>query len=189
MDKYGLSDKISHECIDSPKEPIANIEHLIIGSNKIALKSAKERALNLGYSCEIVTDSLQGDVTNVADEIVKIILESDVEVLLFGGECTVDVKGQGRGGRNQELCLHVLKQIKDYENITFLSAGSDGIDGNSLAAGGIVNYKSYLEDIDAFLENNDSYHYLKRDSNLLVTGATGTNVMDIIISIKGAKHV
>ncbi len=189
MHKYGLSDKISHTCYESPKEPAENIEHLIIASNKIALQSAYEHALTLGYSCEIVTDSLQGDVKIVADEIVDRVLKSDVDVLLFGGECTVNVLGEGKGGRNQELCLHVQKRIKEYENITFLSAGSDGIDGNSVAAGGIVNSKSYCDDIDEFLKNNDSYHYLKRGGNLLVTGATGTNVMDIMIAIKEAKHV
>lgn len=189
LNQYGLSDKIPFGCFESPKEPAENIEHLIIASNKIALQSAKEHALKLGYLCEIVTDSLQGDVKIVADEIVKTVQKRDAEVFLFGGECTVDVVGEGKGGRNQELCLHVLKQIREHENITFLSAGSDGIDGNSVATGGVVDSQSYREDIDDFLKNNDSYHYLKRGNNLLITGPTGTNVMDIMIAIKGAKHV
>lgn len=189
LHQYGLSDKIPYACHESPKEPAENIEHLITASNKIALQSAKEHAVNLGYSCEIVTDSLQGDVKIVADEIVDSVLESDFEVLLFGGECTVDVMGNGKGGRNQELCLHVLKRIENMPNITFLSAGSDGIDGNSAAAGGVVDSSSYHNDIDEYLQNNDSFHYLKRGGNLLVTGATGTNVMDIMIIIKGKRDV
>ena len=189
LHKYGLSDKISHIPQESPKELAENIEHLIIASNKIALQSAKEHALHLGYSCEIVTDSLQGDVKIVADEIVNKVSESDAEVLLFGGECTVDVVGEGKGGRNQELCLHVLKRIKDMSNITFLSAGSDGIDGNSSASGGVVDSSSYHKDIDEYLQNSDSFHYLKRGGNLLITGATGTNVMDIMIIIKGKRDV
>ena len=189
LNRYKLSDKIVFKCVESPKDPVENIEHLVMASNKIALQSAKEKALKLGYSCQIVTDSLHGDVKMAADKIVDAMLESNDEVLLFGGECTVDVIGEGKGGRNQELCLHVLKRIKDYPHVTFLSAGSDGIDGNSPAAGAVVDSKSYQEDIDTFLQNSDSYHYLKRSHNLLLTGATGTNVMDIMIIIKGKKDV
>ncbi len=170
---------------ETPKEPNKNIEHIIIGSNKIALKEARCKALSLGYSCDIVTDSLQEDVNIVAKKIVETILQSEKEVLIFGGECTVKVTGDGKGGRNQELVLRVLELIKEYENITFLSAGSDGIDGNSKAAGGIVDNKSYRGDLPVFLENSDSYHYLKRENNLLVTGESGTNVMDIMIAMKG----
>ncbi len=174
---------------ESPKNINKNIEHKIIANNKKALESAKDFALSLGYSCDIVTDSLQGDVTIVAKQITQAILESDKEVLIFGGEPTVEVLGSGKGGRNQELCLHVLKEIKNHKNITFLSGGSDGIDGNTEVAGGIVDFKSYRDDIDDFLQNSDSYHFLKRNGDLLVTGASGTNVMDIMIAIKGVKNV
>ena len=174
---------------ETPKKPNENIEHIIIGSNKIALKEARCKALSLGYSCDIVTDSLQGDVKLVAKKIVEAILQSNSDVLLFGGECTVKVIGSGKGGRNQELALRVLELIKNHTNITFLSAGSDGIDGNSKAAGGIVDSKSYREDLPAFLENSDSYHYLKRGNDLLVTDESGTNVMDIMIALKGDTNV
>ena len=175
---------LESELGESPKEPPENIEHIMMGSNKIALKQAKNSALKLGYSCDIVTDKLQGNVKIAAKEIVESILNSDSQVLLFGGECTVDVVGEGKGGRNQELCLHVLKLIKDYSNITFLSGGSDGIDGNSTAAGGIVDSRSYRDDIDKFLKNSDSNSYLKRGDDLLICGPSGTNVADIMIAIK-----
>ncbi len=197
LKKYGIFDKVPKSVqevlklqnSESPKSINKNIEHKIVANNKKALESAKDFALSLGYSCDIVTDSLQGDVTIVAKQIIKAILESDNEVLIFGGEPTVEVLGSGKGGRNQELCLHVLKEIKNHKNITFLSGGSDGIDGNTKVAGGIVDFKSYSDDIDDFLQNSDSYHFLKRGNDLLITGASGTNVMDIMIAIKGAKDV
>jgi len=195
--KYKLYDKLpasvkdvlEKEICETPKSVNKNIEHIIIGNNKIALKKAKQKAENLGYSCTIVTNELQGDVKIVAKKIVDLILCSDQDVLLFGGECTVDVLGDGLGGRNQELCLRVLKLIKNHPNIIFLSGGSDGIDGNTRAAGAIVDSKSYQNDIDYFLQKSDSYNFLKRGDNLLVTGSSGTNVMDIMIAIKGVKNV
>jgi len=190
LQKYKIFDKVPKAVIEVLEKESSfcsnNIEHIIIGSNKTALKAAKNRAVELGYSCGIVTDSLSGDVKIVADKIVSDILNSDKDVLLFAGEPTVDVKGSGKGGRNQELCLHVLKKIKEYPNITFLSCGTDGIDGNSDAAGAVVDSSSYHDDIDRFLENNDSYHYLKRNNDLIITGATGTNVMDIMIILKSS---
>ncbi len=192
LNKYSLYGKIplsvkevlEKEICETPKKANKNIEHIIIGSNKIALNQAKKYAQSLGYSCDIVTNQLQGDVKIVAKRIVKEILQSDKDVLLFGGECTVNVLGDGMGGRNQELSLRVLKLIKNHPNITFLSGGSDGIDGNTQAAGGIVDSRSYQNDIDDFLQNSDSYNFLKRGDDLLVTGASGTNVIDIMISIK-----
>jgi hydroxypyruvate reductase/glycerate 2-kinase len=193
LQKYKLFDKVPKAVVDILKhksftDKTDYIEHIIIGSNKIALQHAKNRAVELGYSCEIVTDSLSGDVKIAADKIVSDILKSDKDVLLFGGETTVNVKGKGKGGRNQELCLEVLKRIKDKPNITFLSAGSDGIDGNTKVAGGVVKSSYYHEDIDSFLKSNDSYNFLKREDALLVTGATGTNVMDIMIAMKGGER-
>jgi len=190
LQKYKIFDKVPKAVIEVLEKENSfysnNIEHIIIGSNKTALKAAKNRAVELGYSCEVVTDSLSGDVKIVADKIVSDILSSDKDVLLFAGEPTVDVKGSGKGGRNQELCLHVLKKIKEYPNITFLSCGTDGIDGNSEVAGAVVDSSSYHDDIDIFLQNNDSYHYLKRNDDLIITGATGTNVMDIMIILKSS---
>lgn len=191
LEKYAIFDKVPqsvqnviHEAKEeSPKTPVEGLEHIMVGTNKIALEYAKRKAEEMGLTCEIVTDTLQGDVRIVADEIASKIKSSDKDCLLFGGEATVVVKGDGKGGRNQELCLHVLKNIQD-ENITFLSAGSDGIDGNSDAAGAVVDSDSYKEDIDKFLDNNDSYHFHQRNNDLIITGPSGTNVMDIMIAIK-----
>jgi len=156
--------------------------HFLIASNLIALKSAKKFAEKLGFDAKIVTDTLEGDVKEVADFITKSLKNEKEQVLLFGGEPTVQVTGNGNGGRNQELCLWVLKKRED---VTFLSAGTDGIDGNSDAAGAVVCESDYHDSLEGYLENNDSYHFLKEQNALIMTGESGTNVMDIMILIKG----
>lgn len=109
--------------------------------------------------------------------------------ILFGGETTVTVTGNGKGGRNQELVLSALKEIKDTNGIVLLSGGTDGIDGNSDAAGAVITADSYRKalsldlNIDQYLENNDSYSFFKKTGDLIFTGKTGTNVMDIIVMI------
>ena len=152
--------------------------HFLIASNLIALKSAQNIAKDLGFSAKIVTDTLEGDVKEVAKFILASTKEAKEQVLLFGGEPTVQVTGNGNGGRNQELCLWVLKQRNDF---TFLSAGTDGIDGNSDAAGAVVCKDDYHDSLEGYLENNDSYHFLKEQNALIMTGESGTNVMDIMI--------
>ncbi len=189
IDKYNIlhllpnSVKSILECADSNSVKKAQFfPHFLIASNRIALQSAEKIAKEMGLSAKIITDTLEGDVTEVADFIDKCVVDEASEVLLFGGEPTVNVKGDGKGGRNQELCLWMLQKRRE---MTFLSAGSDGIDGNSDAAGAVVCAGDYHDSLARYLENNDSYHYLKKHNALIMTGASGTNVMDIMIVIKG----
>ncbi len=203
--KYGLYDKvpksireviekgIAGKIPETPKKPKSEISHFIVASNKIALEEGKKRANDLGYRSFVVTDRMCGDVQNVAKRVLSAAKKEKYRkdfVWLFGGETTVQVKGKGKGGRNQELVLWSLKEIDGDENITFLSAGTDGIDGNSPAAGAIADFKLYEKaveegvDIDEYLKTNDSFHFFKRLGNQIVTGYTGTNVMDIAILIK-----
>ncbi len=172
---------------ETPEKSNPLIKHKIIASNNIALKVIKKEALSMGYDVKIISNRVCGDVQEVAENILTSARDLKSEkplCLLFGGESTVKVKGDGKGGRNQELALWVLKGLKDDENFTFLSAGSDGIDGVSEAAGALVDRYDLHEDIDKYLQNNDSYHYHKRYDTLIITGETGTNVMDIMILIK-----
>jgi len=189
VDKYNilnlLPDSVKYilenaDTIDTKNPKV--FPHFLIASNSIALKRAKKVAKEMGLSAKIVTDSLEGDVKEVADFIKQSSKSYEEQVLLFGGEPTVEVLGDGNGGRNQELCLWVLKQ---QEAFTFLSAGTDGIDGNSDAAGAVVCESDYHDSIDSYLANSDSYHFLKRQNALIMTGYSGTNVMDIMIVIKG----
>ncbi len=184
---------IKGEIEDTPKKESAKIPHFIIASNKKALKYSSKKAKELGYVSHIVTSKMCGEAKDVAKDIIKRV--KDVEyfkgfVLLFGGETTVKVKGNGKGGRNQEMTLTALLEIEHDEKILFLSGGSDGIDGNSDVAGAVADYKIYEKskelalDIEKFLNNNDSYTFFKNAGGLLITGYTGTNVMDIAMIIK-----
>jgi hydroxypyruvate reductase/glycerate 2-kinase len=191
VDKYNLFDKLpqkikdilSHDRFFIKKEGKI-FPHIIVASNITALKAAKMKALKLGCSAKIVTDKIEGDVKEVAKEIVSAVKRFSEEVLLFGGESTVVVKGDGVGGRNSELSLWVLKSMDKKDDFTFLSGGSDGIDGNSKSAGGVVCMDDLDSSIDEYLKNNDSYHYLKERDSLVTIGKSGTNVMDIMVAIK-----
>ncbi len=172
---------------ETPKKENSKIKHKIIASNTLALDAIKKEAFDIGYDAKIVTHKLYGDVHEVAKKILQTArdVQSDRPLcLLFGGESTVKVKGNGKGGRNQELALWVLKELKKGEKYTFLSAGTDGIDGMSDSAGAIVDEKDKHNDIDIYLQNSDSHHYHKHYNTLLTTAQTGTNVMDIMILIK-----
>ena len=120
--------------------------------------------------------------------------KSDI-ALIVGGEITVNVKGNGLGGRNQQLLLSLAKDIKDYNNILIMSLGSDGTDGPTDAAGGYVDTDSYSRllnmniDYDEMLNNNDAYHALESIGSLIKTGPTGTNVNDITVVLINNKKV
>jgi glycerate-2-kinase len=110
--------------------------------------------------------------------------------LISGGETTVTVKGPGRGGRNTELALAFAMQVEGTAGIAFLSAGTDGTDGPTDAAGAIVDGQTVAQarslglDPTTYLNNNDSYTFFQQAGGLLVTGPTGTNVMDIQVIIR-----
>jgi len=190
VDRYDIFDSLSKSVQDIMKKEVVSlkrsneIEHFLLASNILALQSAKDRAKELGLRSKIVSSTVEGDVKDVADFIISSRMQEDVEVLLFGGEPTVIVEGSGNGGRNQELALWVLKKMSTLDDFTFLSAGSDGIDGNSDAAGAVIELSDLNNDIDKYLLENDSYHYLKKEDSLIITGESGTNVMDIMIAIK-----
>ncbi len=182
----GINKKIK----ETPKKEKKEIKHFLIANNKTALLAAKKEAIKRGFKIEIVTDSLQGDVKDVSLFLLQKARESPNSIL-FGGETTVLVKGKGKGGRNQELALRVLKEMKKEDDFAFLSGGTDGIDGNSPAAGAVVDFSTKEKalklglNIDDFLKNNDSYSFFKKLGEVIETSPTGTNVMDICIIFKG----
>jgi hydroxypyruvate reductase/glycerate 2-kinase len=105
----------------------------------------------------------------------------------------VTVRGHGQGGRNQELCLAFLKEIGPRFNGCLLSAGTDGMDGNSPAAGAIIDGESWETlsrlglDMEDYLDRNDAYGLWSRTGDAILTGPTGTNVMDIVILFLGGR--
>jgi hydroxypyruvate reductase/glycerate 2-kinase len=180
---------------ETPKEPNPRIEHILIGSNMKGLIRGKDTAESFGINTHIITSRLRGESREVAKTIVSIGEEiaatnnpfSQPVCLLFGGETTVTLRGSGRGGRNQEMCLAAVREIKSRGKMTFLSAGTDGIDGNSDAAGAVIDSGTFARsrelnlNPDEYLNNNDSHTFLKKTGDLIVTGPTGTNVMDMTI--------
>lgn len=187
LDSYHIDYCLPQSVPTSPKKALP---HFIIGNNSIALQHAHDTWQKYGVEAHIMTTQMHGEAKEVAKCIVAIAKEvrekhrpfSPPTCLLFGGETTVNVQGNGRGGRNQELALASLQQLKDCDNIYILSAGTDGIDGNSDAAGAIVSKKLYRPlEINAHLQNNDSHSFFQKYGGLLSPGKTGTNVMDIVM--------
>ena len=176
---------------ETPKRALERVKHYILSSNAHALVAAKQSAENLGLHVEISKEPMLGDVRVMVEKMYQEFKQSDVECLLFGGECTVHVRGNGKGGRNQHAAALILQNLcKNDASFTFLSAGTDGIDGSSHAAGGIVDTACCVKvreekiDIESFIQNSDSFHLLERIDALVMTGASGTNVADIAILIK-----
>ncbi len=171
-----------------------NSNGTLIGSNAISVKATFKTAQDLGYEAQLYATHLCGEARTAAEKWVryaKQTIDNGIDkplALLAGGETTVTLKGNGRGGRNQEMALAfaIAAQQSGLTGYwTFLSGGTDGRDGPTDAAGGIVdqdtiNRMIYLGlDPVAMLENNDSYTALKSSHDLLDTGATGTNVADL----------
>jgi hydroxypyruvate reductase/glycerate 2-kinase len=187
----------SHPESPKPGDPVFdNTQNIIIGSNKIALDACRRKAMEEGLNTFIITSELQGDTIEAANKIIESSLsfQKDDHVkkpccLLFGGETTIKVSGNGAGGRNQHLALLAALLLKDQKGITLLSAGTDGNDGPTDAAGAVVDTKTYDDavraglDIKNYVNNFDSFHFFEKAGGHVVTGPTMTNVMDIIIAI------
>jgi hydroxypyruvate reductase len=165
------------------------IFNLIIGSNRLAMDAAASKARELGYRTLVLSSSVDGETREIARmhaAIVKEILAAGRPVrrpacLLSGGETTVTVRGKGLGGRNQEFVLAAAIALDGSGPATVFSAGTDGLDGPTDAAGAIADQRTPLAGARQFLDNNDSYHFFKRLNALVKTGPTGTNVMDVRI--------
>jgi len=165
---------------------------IVSSAAKVAEKT-KNLLIDSGFETELIHPAWTGLIEDFEEHIAeKIDLlpddKSGKQALVFYGECTVKVTGGGLGGRNQELALRMAKRLnKKQINIAFLSAGTDGIDGPTDVAGGVVDQNTYSKakaeniDPDLFIENNDSYHFFKKLGGHIITGPTGNNVMDIQI--------
>jgi len=160
----------------------------IVGSNRVSL-DAMVAACD---GAEIVDDALEGDVAEAAQKVLTAMRSARGDcTLIFGGETTVKLRGNGVGGRNQELALRVAQGAQDIDgNWVFLSGGTDGRDGPTEAAGGIVDAKTVARmeaagrSIDQVLSTNDSFHGLDAAGDLLVIGGTGTNVADVQVFLR-----
>lgn len=158
----------------------------------MACKAAEEKAQELGYKTMFLTSMVEGEAREIGKYLVEKAsnhINDQKMAFISGGETTVTIKGKGHGGRNQEMVLSTLDLLID-EDIIFSSFATDGIDGKSDASGAIADgytleaAKKKNINYMVFLENNNSYEFFKKMDNLLITGPTGTNVMDIQVILK-----
>ena len=181
-----------------PGDPsFQTVQNVIVGSNRSALLAAKDAAEALGYATLVLSSRIQGEAREVAQvfaAIGKEIADAGLPVpppacILAGGETTVAIRGDGKGGRNQELVLAAACALDGWEQVAIMSAGTDGTDGPTDAAGAFADGDTANEafaagmDPHAFLARNDAYHFFEPLGLLLKTGPTRTNVMDMICVI------
>ncbi len=183
---------------DTPKPgnpELEDVMNLLVGTNAIAVKAASKKAEELGYNTTVLSTIITGETRDAAEShaaVAREIVEQDLPAtrpacVLSGGETTVTIKGRGKGGRNQEFALASAIGIDGLPRTVILSGGTDGTDGPTEAAGAVADGTTVSRARDAgldpaaFLENNDSYHFFSKLGDLLITGPTLTNVMDLRI--------
>jgi glycerate 2-kinase len=184
-----------------PGDPIFHAaSNRIVGNSIKAIETARQKAEQLGFDVTVIDTGIHGEAREVGLWFAHKVLTAKRELtqgpgnrrpvcLISGGETTVTVHGHGIGGRNMELALAFAIEVDGQSGITFLSAGTDGGDGPTDAAGAIVDGFSAAKgravgiDPRKCLQNNDSYSYFKKTEDLLITGPTGTNVMDLQIAL------
>jgi len=212
LEKYGIFGRAPasiRERIDSgtrgsiaetPKQGdriFAHVRNVVIGSNRQAVDAAAARARQLGFRTLVLSTFVEGETREIARmhaAIAKEIVRTGRPLqppacVITGGETTVTIRGDGLGGRNQEFVLSAAMDISGLPNVAVLSAGTDGSDGPTDAAGAIADGRTFARNLQApeFLARNDSYHYFERLGDLVVTGPTNTNVMDVRIILVGEQ--
>ena len=187
---------------DTPKR-VDNAYNVIIGSNRLAIEAARAKAKELGYRPVVLSTVIEGETREVARvhaAIAKEIAASGNPVrrpacILSGGETTVTVRGSGLGGRNQEFALAAAIDLEGVPGAGILSAGTDGTDGPTDAAGAYADGRTVgrarQKGLDArrYLMENDSYHFFEALGDLIKTGPTGTNVADVRIALVGRPRL
>jgi len=214
LDKYNIKQKIPSSVLEhlergakgeikeTPKadDPVfKKTQNVIIGSNILAVKAAKEKADELSYHSLILSSFIEGETKEVAKvhaAVAKEILNTGNPLprpacVISGGETTVTIRGKGLGGRNQEFVLAAAIEIDGLEDVVILSGGTDGTDGPTDAAGALADGKTVRRakaqglDAEDHLRENDSYHFFEPLGDLLITGPTYTNVMDLRLVMVG----
>ena len=210
--RYELSDRIPQTvrqvlergakgAIDETPKPgdavFERVQNVIVGSNRVALAAAQRQAGTLGYHSMILSSAIEGESRAVAAShaaLARKIARNNALLgrpacVISGGETTVRIRGDGLGGRNQEFALAAAIEIDGLDGIVVLSAGTDGTDGPTDAAGAIVDgstlQRGRFKGLNAanFLDRNDSYHFLQATGDLLIPGPTFTNVMDLQVML------
>lgn len=192
--KYGI--EVGHTPVETPKPGDAlfrRVRNVLVGSNRLAIEAARQKAAELGYNTLVLSSLIEGetrDVARVHAAIAREIVATGQPVkipacVISGGETTVTIRGNGLGGRNQEFALAAAIDIDGHPQITIASAGTDGTDGPTDAAGAVADGMTVKRALRSgkhaadYLARNDSYHFFESLHDLILTGPTGTNVMDL----------
>lgn len=176
---------------DTPKpgdRVFERVRNIVIGNNALVVDAAAAEAHRLGYRAELVTRGLQGEARDVARDLVaRARALPPRSCLIAGGETTVTVRGRGRGGRCQEFALAAALELRRGEPLTILAAGTDGTDGPTDAAGGIADDGTVARgervgrSARGDLDDNDAYAFLETAGDLLRSGPTNTNLLDLYL--------
>ena len=176
-----LKSGLKGEIPETPKKPL--IKNIIILNNIACLSKMKIKSQILGFSVHVIPN-ITGNLDQVTKMIASVAIHSKNNCIVFGGEPTVTVSGNGKGGRNQELVLRLYEKLKHTKyNFTIASIGTDGIDGNTKFAGSIFSTE-YDYDGKSYLKNNNSSSFFKKFGGLIETGITQNNVNDIGVIIR-----
>jgi hydroxypyruvate reductase len=191
-----LSDGAAGRIGETPKSGDAvfrGVRNEVVGSNRLSADACVRKARDLGYRTVILSTRITGETREIARmhaAIARSVAERGEPVLppacvLSGGETTVTIRGGGRGGRNQEFALAAAMEIAGVERVLIFSAGTDGTDGPTDAAGAVADGETVTRKTGArgYLDRNDSFAYFEALGDLVVTGPTNTNVMDIHIML------
>jgi hydroxypyruvate reductase len=214
LDKYRLTGKVPDSIIrrlnagargevpetPKPDDPIfQRLKNLIVGSNFLSLAAGEAKATELGYNAMLLSSAIEGDTAEAARFHTAIAREirtsgkplNPPACVLSGGETTVVLRGRGKGGRNQHFALSLVRSAAQISDSLFLSVGTDGTDGPTDAAGAVVDSLTLERahalgmNPDRFLEDSDSYNFFLPLGDLIITGPTRTNVMDVRIVLIG----
>jgi len=181
-----------------PGDPVfRRVRNTVVGGNRLALAAAARRARALGFRTLVLSSEIEGETREIARmhaAIAREIMRAGQPLkppacIITGGETTVTLKGNGLGGRNQEFALAAALDIAGLERVVIFSAGTDGTDGPTDAAGAIADGDTLRRNPDArrYLDDNDSYRYFESLGDLVITGPTNTNVADVRLVLVGAR--
>ena len=212
LDRYGIRERVPASVRDrieqgargavpetpKPDDPVfARVRNTVVGSNRLALAAAARRARSLGYRTLVLSSEIQGEAREIARMHAAIAREvaragrpiKPPACIITGGETTVTLRGDGLGGRAQEFALAAAIDIAGLAKVVVFCAGTDGSDGPTNAAGAVADGQTLSRQPDArrYLDRNDSYHYFESLGDLVITGPTNTNVMDVCIVLVGLR--
>jgi glycerate-2-kinase len=212
IERYNLSERIPssvlihlqsgtegkiNETVKSDDPILKSIQNVILGNIDLAIEAASDTAKQQGFEVISDFDLMKGEAKEMGEYISLMMLRYKENAncekplcLVFGGETTVTLSSGGKGGRSTELALSALINLSDFKgSFALLSAGTDGTDGPTDAAGAVISNDTFVKikklqlEPEAYLQKHDSYHFFEKTGDLLKTGPTGTNVNDLVVAL------